>query len=432
MRIFKDLRGKTYDELTALYERFLPEYFGRLSEAYEVYPEATENEEYNLYVSYNKWPIRKLEYSYVISKMQEVVFKGAKVLDAGCGVSSMPFLWSEFGGDVIAVDFDEKSIALMNKFEKDVFFGEERHIKTAVCDIMSLPYGDNVFDVVVSTSVLEHLPYPNYLLAINELYRVLKPGGTLVCTCDLKASKEPKRRAVGAFSVGDIQKILAEFKGELVQEELDVEQLTITEEEIEQFWLQHFYEGIGYEGNRGYVAIGFRIKKDGMQDKKRQLLKYDELIQELIKYEASVIKVQQDLQKVNEYASGLEKEKTELLSNLHRVTEESEQRLNDLERVSKESENRLKDLGRVSEESGDRLEQIEVLSARLVEFQDELNSYKKGQDEIVTALIEDKNRCLLNLEKITEENEKRLEAIEYLKARLEEKEKIIQEMERNK
>ena len=110
MRVFNELQGTAYDELTAPYEKFLPEYFGKLGEAYKTYPEANENEEYNLYVCYNKWPIRKLEYSYVISKMQEAVFKGARVLDAGCGVSSMPFLWSEFGGDVVAVDFDEKKI----------------------------------------------------------------------------------------------------------------------------------------------------------------------------------------------------------------------------------------------------------------------------------------------------------------------------------
>lgn len=412
MRVFNELQGTTYDVLTAPYEKFLPEYFGKLGEAYKTYPEANENEEYNLYVCYNKWPIRKLEYSYVISKMQEVVFKGAKVLDAGCGVSSMPFLWSEFGGDVTAVDFDKKSIDLMDKFDKDAFFGETQHIRTAVCDIMSLPYKNDSFDVVVSTSVLEHLPYPNYLLAINELYRVVRPGGTLICTCDLNASQESKRRAVGAFSADDLKKILSEFKGELVQEELDIDQLSITEEEIEQFWLQHYYEGIGYEGNRGYVAAGFRIKKSGMGDKKQQLLKYDELIQELIHYESTVMDLKRELQKVNKYAGELELERNKLLT--------------DLERVSEESEQRLKQLGDVSEESIQRLHQIEKAAAELRYVQNSLNMLKEEYAKKFDMLAEDKKQCLKNLEIVTEESEKRLEAIEYLKAQLEEKDKVIQ------
>lgn len=470
MRVFNELQGTAYDELTAPYEKFLPEYFGKLGEAYKTYPEANENEEYNLYVCYNKWPIRKLEYSYVISKMQEAVFKGARVLDAGCGVSSMPFLWSEFGGDVVAVDFDEKSIALMDKFDKDAFFGEARHISTMTCDIMSLPYESNSFDVVVSISVLEHLPYPNYLLAINELYRVLKPGGTLICTCDLDASREPKRRAVGAFSANDLKKILSEFKGELVQEELDADRLSITEEEIEQFWLQHYYEGIGYEGNRGYVAAGFRIKKSGMGDKKQQLLKYDELIQELIHYESTVMDLKKDLQKVNEYAGELELERDKLLTDLERISEESsqrleqvkhvskeseqrlkqleeiseeseqrlrqlietskenEQRLKQLEEVSKESEQRLKQLKEVSKESEQRLHQIEKAAAELEHAQSSLNMLKEEYAEKFDLLAEDKKQCLQNLEIVTEENEKRLEAIEYLKMQLEKKEKVIQNM----
>lgn len=362
MRIFNELQGEKYNELTAQYEKFLPEYFGKLGEAYKTYPEAMENEEYNLYVYYNKWPIRKLEYSYVISKMQEAIFEGAKVLDAGCGVSSMPFLWSEFGGDVTTVDFDKKSIALMNKFDKDTFFGKGRHINTAVCDIMDLPYKDSSFDVVVSTSVLEHLPYPNYLIAINELYRVLKPNGMLVCTCDVAASKESKRRAVGAFSVGDIQRILAEFKGELVEEEVNVEQLSITEEEIERFWLQHFYEGIGYEGNRGYVAVGFCIIKKEAGDKKKQLLKYNDLIQELINYETAVVGIQKELQKVNEYARGLEQEKQKLLQDLDKVSEENHKRLELLDKVTEESEKRLEAIEYLKTQMEDKDRIIQDLS----------------------------------------------------------------------
>ena len=45
-------------------------------------------------------------------------------------------------------------------------------------DIRKLPYGDSVFDLVMSAHVLEHLANPS--VALNEMIRVLKPGGLLV------------------------------------------------------------------------------------------------------------------------------------------------------------------------------------------------------------------------------------------------------------
>jgi len=47
-------------------------------------------------------------------------------------------------------------------------------------DVQALALADNTFDVVVCTEVLEHLPEPQ--TAIHEMYRVLKPGGTLILT----------------------------------------------------------------------------------------------------------------------------------------------------------------------------------------------------------------------------------------------------------
>lgn len=426
MRIFNELKGEKYNELTVAYEKFLPAYFGKLGEAYKIYPEALENEEYKLYVDYNKWPIRKLEYSFVINKMQEALFQGAKVLDAGCGVSSMPFLWNELGGDVTAVDLDQKSIDLMNKFDRDAFFGEDRHIETNVCDIMKLPYADETFDVVVTVSVLEHLPYPNYLLAVSELYRVLKKGGTLVCTCDLKAEQDTKRRAVGAFSAEDIKKIMAEFEGELVDEDLDVKKLAITSEEIEHFWLQHYYEGIGYEGNRGYVAIGFHIKKCKNEDKKVKLLKYNEMIEELICYEDAYMEKENELLKVNKYAKQKTEENFKLLEDLRKTEAESKKRLEDLQKTEAESEKRLEDLQKAEAESQNRLEDLQKAEAesqeRLRDLQkaeaeskERLESLQKAEAEkqeylgALHKVSEESQERLLNLEKVSKENQQLLD-----------------------
>jgi SAM-dependent methyltransferase len=49
-----------------------------------------------------------------------------------------------------------------------------------ICSLDDIPQPDNTYDVIVNTQVLEHVEYPQKV--INELYRVLKPGGTLYLT----------------------------------------------------------------------------------------------------------------------------------------------------------------------------------------------------------------------------------------------------------
>lgn len=47
-----------------------------------------------------------------------------------------------------------------------------------VCDVCDMPFPDNSFDAVFLIEVLEHVHNPPK--ALNEIYRVLKPGGKLI------------------------------------------------------------------------------------------------------------------------------------------------------------------------------------------------------------------------------------------------------------
>lgn len=51
---------------------------------------------------------------------------------------------------------------------------------TYVCDLKSIPTAGDRFDFVVFNQVMEHLPEPQ--LVLNELFRVLKPGGRMIYT----------------------------------------------------------------------------------------------------------------------------------------------------------------------------------------------------------------------------------------------------------
>lgn len=70
-------------------------------------------------------------------------------------------------------------------------------------DICNLPFGENEFDFIICNHVLEHIP--NDTKAMQELYRVLKPGGTAILQVPYNASfpitfednsiTDPKERA---------------------------------------------------------------------------------------------------------------------------------------------------------------------------------------------------------------------------------------------
>ena len=48
-------------------------------------------------------------------------------------------------------------------------------------DIMALSFPEAFFDTAISCETIEHVPHPQK--AIQELYRVIKPGGRLLLTC---------------------------------------------------------------------------------------------------------------------------------------------------------------------------------------------------------------------------------------------------------
>ncbi|MFB0902945.1 MAG: methyltransferase domain-containing protein, partial [Nonlabens sp.] len=70
-------------------------------------------------------------------------------------------------------------------------------------DICDLPFADNEFDFILCNHVLEHIP--DDLKAMQEIYRVLKPGGKAILQIPLENDRDltfeddsitdPKKRA---------------------------------------------------------------------------------------------------------------------------------------------------------------------------------------------------------------------------------------------
>ncbi len=99
---------------------------------------------------------------------------GRKVLEIGCGLGTDGAQFAEAGADYTGVDLTEAAVELARKrFE---FSGLSGKFRTA--DAENLDFADDTFDLVYSHGVLHHTPETQQ--AINEVHRVLRPGGRAV------------------------------------------------------------------------------------------------------------------------------------------------------------------------------------------------------------------------------------------------------------
>lgn len=101
---------------------------------------------------------------------------GRSVLDVGCWTGDLPWALSRLVEcDYTGVDIEPAAPALAVA-QRRAPGGRFRTVGSAE----RLPFADASFDVVIFSKVLEHLPAGAEHEAIEELERILRPGGTLV------------------------------------------------------------------------------------------------------------------------------------------------------------------------------------------------------------------------------------------------------------
>ncbi len=98
-------------------------------------------------------------------------YRGAAVLEIGCGMGAMAMNWAQQGVRLTAVDLAEESIAQTRR--RFVLHGLTGDIRQA--DARQLPFEAGSFDYAYSWGVLHHSP--DLARSIAELMRVLRPGG---------------------------------------------------------------------------------------------------------------------------------------------------------------------------------------------------------------------------------------------------------------
>lgn len=131
---------------------------------------------------------------------------GKAVLDVGCGLGYLGFIFSSYfkGGSYQGIDISTKLLEdadeNFSKMDLDIYYQFEEG------DCYKLKYDDNSFDLVMCQTVLMHLEFPQK--ALNEMFRVLKPGGTMLCLEPDNSTSEIKESYSSVFEYTIAEKMI--------------------------------------------------------------------------------------------------------------------------------------------------------------------------------------------------------------------------------
>ena len=99
--------------------------------------------------------------------------QGKLLLDLGCGAGENSVYFAMRGADCVASDYSPGMVDVALKLaEKNGVT-----VQGKVINAMAIDYPDNTFDIVYASNLLHHIPDPQ--ITIQEIYRVLKPGGKM-------------------------------------------------------------------------------------------------------------------------------------------------------------------------------------------------------------------------------------------------------------
>ena len=112
-----------------------------------------------------------------------VIEKRDTILDVGCGggrtVSKMAAIATQ--GTIYGLDYSKESVAVASKVNREWIKMGRVEIREGT--VSQLPFLDAVFDLV--TAVETPFWWPDLPTGMREVFRVLKPGGTLIIIAEI-------------------------------------------------------------------------------------------------------------------------------------------------------------------------------------------------------------------------------------------------------
>lgn len=141
---------------------------------------------------------------------------GAGVLDVGCGTGILVELLKRKlpNSQVVGIDPDDEALQIAKERLEGAQLSAE--LKKGYAEV--LPFPDESFDFCLSTLVFHHLPNEIKLKTLQEMHRVLKPGGKIVIT-DFGKSESKILRLIlsfeeGTYLEGNLQGLIPQYISE--------------------------------------------------------------------------------------------------------------------------------------------------------------------------------------------------------------------------
>ena len=118
-------------------------------------------------------PAGELRWTRRVKMLSNHLRSGMGVLELGCGTGYFTRELARSGANVVAIDVSRE---LLEIAQADC---PAENVRYEIQNASALTYPSAMFDSVVGSSVLHHLEVNE---ALREIYRVLKPGGTIYFT----------------------------------------------------------------------------------------------------------------------------------------------------------------------------------------------------------------------------------------------------------
>ncbi len=124
-----------------------------------------------------------------------------RILDVGTGTALIPIELCRRPGrwQVTAADLAQSMVTLAAQNIAAAGFGAQ--IKPQLLDAKELPFGDGHFDVIMTNSILHHIPDPRD--CFGEMVRVVAPGGLLFVRDLLRPESKPELDRLVELYAGD-------------------------------------------------------------------------------------------------------------------------------------------------------------------------------------------------------------------------------------
>jgi ubiquinone/menaquinone biosynthesis C-methylase UbiE len=122
------------------------------------------------------YSITKASEDYQYDWLRSRCVAGTKVIDFACGSGENGIFAASCGADVRGVDISPEGIANANLNAVEAGVGD--HCRFEVMDGENMTFPDNTFDYGVEYGALHHVDLDK---ALDELRRVIKPGGAMIC-----------------------------------------------------------------------------------------------------------------------------------------------------------------------------------------------------------------------------------------------------------